>query len=133
MREWGVEGNQSDDGNQKNKMKIKEELEAADKAATEKLQTAHIAWVRGNTEEKASLWQVRQDAHGKMMAIRIEMAALPLEGDAILRENQEKESLSAQLAASRALLEKDKRTAGIPKTQAQLDSDYDKKLSRENE
>jgi hypothetical protein len=114
-------------------MKIKEELEAADKAAAEKLQTAHIAWARGTGEEKASLWQAREAAHGKMMAIRREMAALPLTGDALLRHEQGLEANRAQLAASRALLEKDKRTAGILKTQAQLDSDYDKKLSRENE
>ena len=114
-------------------MKTKEELEVADKAAAEKLQTAHIAWVRGTAEDKASLWQAREAAHGEMMAIRREMAALPLTGDDLLRHEQGLEANRAQLAASRALLEKDKRTAGIPKTQAQLDREYDEQLAREQE
>lgn len=114
-------------------MKTKEELEVADKAAAEKLQTAHIAWVRGTAEDKASLWQAREAAHGEMMAIRREMAALPLTGDALLRHEQGLEANRAQLAASRALLEKDKRTSGIPKTQAQLDREYDEQLARGQE
>ena len=115
------------------KMNTKKEMEAADETAAENLHTAHIAWVRGSAAEKAMLWQARLAAHDKMMTIRREMAALPLEGDSILREAQETESLRAQLAASRSLLEKDKRTDGIRKTQAQLDKDYDNTLIRQNE
>ena len=105
----------------------KEDLKAADTAAMVLLHTAHLAWVDGGCIRDTAnpLKQARDAAYASLTAIRKQLAAMPLTGDALLRHEQGIEANKSQLAASQRLAALDARTSGVAKTTAQYDAEYD--------